>query len=497
MHTDPAIQRFSLLSPLARLMRSPAHSLVSRATLVRTAALVGTAALLGLSGCGSASSNTSSPHPETDGVVCIENEPAPPAIGQPKNPRIPESQLWVNVAIPQRRIVKQIDQQLPQPLAQEKDRPVGAPGNATFKVTHGTPVLRNEKSGIQVRLPVSADISVCKPLGSTCLRYGECQPAFEARFSFQTLWDEHYKTDAPRGSISATKKCVIGLDVTSRIEKIAQDEVAVVERQMAKEWPNTNRLVRDAWQHLEAPLQMTPETCMHFAPHAVHYSQLKVSKSGDTLVGALGLEGHLVEAKSCSTQQKLPSVPAPQNHTSDSEDSLLIIPQPIPQEQIEQALRDSLSGSWGESSSNQINVKKMIFGDNQIALLLRADGEVCGSIWAWGHLSYQAAGNRLVFELDGHSDTASSEQHSAPFLNHLRTHGQVPLLGPAWVNAERAELLIDEMKGNLPSELKVAADKLEIPPADVQATKDGYIVLHRVALRLAITDILLKRSSHL
>lgn len=160
---------------------------------------------------------------EPSGPICLEGTPVTPEIGKAHSTEFPASQLWVNVSIPSERIIKQIERLLPQPLAQEKDRPVGAPGNATFKVTHGTPSLKNEKDGIQVRLPVNADISVCKPLGNSCLRYGQCEPAFDARFSFQTLWDKHYRTEAPRGSISATKKCVIGLDVTSRIEKIAQD----------------------------------------------------------------------------------------------------------------------------------------------------------------------------------------------------------------------------------------------------------------------------------
>ena len=251
----------------------------------------------------------------------MEGQPSEPEIGQAKDSEIPGSHLWVNVGIPRARIVKQINRLLPQPLAQEKDRPVGAPGRATFKVTHGTPVLRNEKSGIQVRLPVDAEISVCKPIGNGCLRYGECKPAFEARFSFETLWDNNYRLDTPSGSISATKKCVIGLDVTSRIEKIAQDEVAVVERQMAKQWPDTKGLVRDAWKHLQTPLQIAPATCMHFAPGAVKYSQLKVSATDGSVVGALGLDGDLIPAKSCSKKQKLPAVPRAQAHIGESETS--------------------------------------------------------------------------------------------------------------------------------------------------------------------------------
>lgn len=163
------------------------------------------------------------------------------------------------------------------------------------------------------------------------------------------------------------------------------------------------------------------------------------------------------------------------------------------QPEIEKALRDSFSGSWGGASSNKVRVKKVLFGDNQIAVLLQVEGDVCGSVWAWGHLGYQAAGNRLVFELAGHSNTAATEERSAPLLNHLRTRGQVPLAGSSWVNAKRAEQLIDEVRGTLPSELKVEVEKLEIPQAEVQASQDGYTVLHQVTARLMINDVSFRR----
>lgn len=454
------------------------------------------ALLLACSG-GSGGKQGNSSHPGADPAEaprCISSTPEPPKLPELQARELPLSEVWIDSRLATADLLKQVRNELPQPLAQAKKQPVGAPGRATYKVTHRAPQLKNTKQGLELRIPIQADISVCKPLGRSCFRYGSCHPAFEARVSIADRWDKQYRLRPPRARIVATKKCVIGMDVTPQIEKIARGETAKVERQLAQRWPRTEIYARAAWSELSRPIPVSKESCVHLVPRSVRYSPLRVQKKGKTefLVGGLGLSGVLTPTEDCQTTQRLPSLPPTQIETGSHGPSRLWIPQALSFEEIEEGLKNGLQGTWGEEPDNDLRVTKVLFGSQQVAIQVQSKGEVCGPIWIWGRLLYEKAGHQLVLEIDGHTDTATSESIAAPLMHHLRMNARFRVTSHAPFNRAQAEKAIVHLTDSLPPEVKLSVSKLEVPKSEVLLNREGPLLLHTLTALLEVKALKLR-----
>src|SRR5688572_19661995 len=147
----------------------------------------GVLAALGLS-CG--------PRPGSAGpheAICDERLP-PVTAELPPAPatEAPSSQIAVAVIARPKAVAREIERQVPAILADVRRQPVGAPGEASYRVRRGPFGVALERDRLFVTTAVVADIEVCKPFGVLCIRYGTCSPQLAAAVSIPAALGRDY-----------------------------------------------------------------------------------------------------------------------------------------------------------------------------------------------------------------------------------------------------------------------------------------------------------------
>jgi hypothetical protein len=442
----------------------------------------------------------SSPVTSNPGSLCqavTAFEPPPQSLAPST---IPKSQLRVHADVPLAKIHDRIAREIPRVLASEKDRPVGAPGLATFTVVRGSPTLRTDGERLSVRVPVSADISVCKPIGSGCFKYGSCSPELEATFSIQSSFGPAYSLAPPKGSIHATKRCVIGFDVTSQIESIAKSEVAKVEAQIRRLWPDFETLARSSWNEFSRPLSLMEGVCFHFTPEQLSYVEPKIKndkkkdgKTSETLSTALALEGTLSPSASCVEERRLPPLAEAERKQSLPQESQIWVPELLTVEQIRETLDAHLTGKL-PNEEGTVSLQEVRLGKKRLFLHLTLEGKLCGTLWVSAAVEHRLGDRTLEL-----SDWTISRQNPEPgqkltpselsLLAHLSDKARVPLLSADWFVPEQKDRLKALLTKSLPPELKLEVVGLQANPARISAREEGLQLLHPVSAVLRIRKL--------
>jgi len=423
--------------------------------------------------------------------------PRAPELKERPGVEIPESRIWLEVGVPLSRVEEKIKKEVPFVLAQEKNRKIGAPGRATYRVTRGRPRLINRGKALELQVPIDANIAVCKPFAGTCIRYGRCKPSFLARFTFPTSPDARLNVPAPRGSIRATKRCIIGLDVTKRLvvevvvevvlEKMARSELRVVEAQIRKQWPQLRPLISEGFAELRHPFPISSQGCATLRPSGLAYVPPSIEKSskGSALVGALGLSGKLLPTKDCHAPVRSARIPKAKSTDLSKAETTVWVPHHYSDEELFDFFSASFSGSWGGAKTNDLRVEKLQIGAEKVALHLRASGDVCGPLIATGSIALSEDGKELVFSLD----TLSPEQGDTKPLRALRSHlDEKSVVHLDGVSPTLAKLALDQMTSRLDPEIRLAEPTLLFGQPVLQLARDGTHVLYPVSTRLRITD---------
>lgn len=425
------------------------------------------------------------------GGRCDDTLPTAPVLAPLSSAQYPLSKLRLAADIPVQSVVARLNQEVPSVLARVTDRPVGAPGRATYLVKRGTFQLKWLDDRLGLSVPVSADISVCKPLGGLCLRYGQCTPAFDVHFSMNTLLGAEYDLSPPRGSLRVTRKCVIGLDVTDQLEALAQGELAKVQRQIAQRWPDIPEEAQRAWSALAQPLRVTPVDCVVFDGTSVHYSPPHLTHEGDRISLELGIEGRLQNANSCSDEHVASALPKPKQRKRVVRQSELWVPELIATDVFRDSVKQRLDGSWSQKVNDVLTVAEIRFGADRVALLLNLKGRICQPVWIEAGLRsvpdgsihlYQA---RIITAPGGASLDGLSEE----LLRHLE---QSPLYAPrgaAWTSKERVAGLLDQLHALMPEGVLLDLSVQDPKPSRVQINQDGILLAHSVRARLAVKDL--------
>jgi hypothetical protein len=452
-------------------------------------------AALSVSACGSSPGGGGGGGGGIFGKKCLAPEEHAPQLAPLAEAELPQSEIWVHSRVPLSRLSAKLAQEIPKTLASAKNRKVGAPGKATYKVTRGTPKIVQDKKtkDLQVRVPVSANISVCKPFGPTCIKYGSCKPKLEARFSVGTKLGENYEFAPPEGSIKATKRCVIGLDVTKEIEKIARREVAQVEKQIKGQWPALRPEAARGWKQLGRPLPLSPDTCFQIAPTKLAYRRPLIQTKAETkvLTGALGITGTLLPADSCEGKFKVPKLPAPQHKKKPPAESSLWFPEVLPLEEAKTALLESASGAWG-GESGTLQVLDAQFGPEQVALHVESTGDICGRFWITAGLKHEAGADSLHLAgaaLVGPApEKESSRSAYESLLAHIEKVSAIPVGSSTWFAAERSAQLKSALMATLPEGVVLDMSPPQAGSATVVATTQGLYLHHPVTSSLTVTD---------
>lgn len=344
----------------------------------RISSLLGLSAGILLSACGASDSLQSETSPAWELAQCqsfLEKQELPPLSVEEPAPAL--SRLHFSAQLPEVELVQWVEKQIPPRLAQAKNQPVGAPGQATYRVDRGRPQISADGKNLRLTLPVQANIEVCKPLGTVCLRYGQCEPSFEVEFTQSLDLGSSYKWPTPRGRVQAKKRCVIGLDVTSQITKLAEAEVKKIEKQIQKQLPPLEPLVRELLSNTLAPLPEQGSACLHMDAEKVNFSAPR--KQGEQFLLGWGVEGHLARQESCSPGKEKKKLPPLQLKSVEKEEVALWVETELLFSQWEQEINQALRGRPEERLRiMQVRVHPASSG---VLFELEVRGSLCGSVW--------------------------------------------------------------------------------------------------------------------
>ncbi len=297
------------------------------------------------------------------------------AAAQPYAP--PRSSIELTTRIAEPELLKLLEKELPVELAREKKVSVGPAGKADYVVTRGKPVLNATKDELEVRVPINAEIDVCKPFAGMCIKYGHCEPAFEAVFTVSTKVGEDYALPKPQGELSATKRCVIGIDVTPQILSEARREVEKVEAQIARRMPSVKRDAEQLWARVQAPLKLPDQSCVRFEPERITYRA--PTKASGYFQGSLGIEGALMPSDSCDAGKQTSKLGPVARASAENGAATAWLPTRVGMAQVKDELSRKLGGIVDES--NEVAALDVQPSDGKLALGLTLRGKHCGTVW--------------------------------------------------------------------------------------------------------------------
>lgn len=351
---------------------------------------------LGLSACRSQGSSPRPPSPSSACQAITDDEwNAPPPTPSPP----PASHVSVWAFATETWLNEQLDRQQPRRLAREAGRSIGAPGRASYEVTRGRLRLEQRGSQILLSMPVSADISVCKPFGSACLRYGKCEPRFRVEASLDASMSENYDWSPPQLSLRTERKCVIGMDVTPRLRNEAERELQAVHRRLVASWPDPLTWAQRGMTAVSQPASLGNGSCVRWVSPALRQRSMLVSEVLEKAPGT----GHMETTRQLSwgaelSGQLLPddacaSEPSHARETREAElppletvpnlprASLLFLPERLDLNALHTEAAAQLP------TNGTVSIRTLRTYEGGLAALLQLTGSFCGKLWVQGPLT--------------------------------------------------------------------------------------------------------------
>ena len=233
-------------------------------------------------------------------AICDERLPAVAAELPPPPPRAetPPSELAVEIIVRPKALAREIERQVPTILADVKRQPVGAPGEASYRVRRGPFGVALEGDRLFVTTGVVADIEVCKPFGGLCIRYGTCSPELAAAVSIPAILGRDYAIGRARASVNLTRPCyILGKDVSAPIRDAARDQIAQIERRVNAALPDLRAPLAQASRVLELPLALGPGICIRVEPRRAF--QEKPQMAGGVIKTRFGVVGRVQVERPC------------------------------------------------------------------------------------------------------------------------------------------------------------------------------------------------------
>jgi hypothetical protein len=300
----------------------------------------------------------------------------------------PRSELTVNARLPVAQLVAAVEQRVPEHLARDRRQSVGAAGRATYSVRRKRPRLETRGGQLEVQVPLEATVDVCKPFGSACIHYGHCEPAFLATFRVPGAVGEDYRIAPPRGSLDATRPCVIGIDVTPQILREARKELSSVEAQLARSLPELTPTAASVWKFAQEPQEVAAGTCLRFVPSGIAHTPARIV--GGDLEMAFELSGALALGKCEASAPPIP-LPGLAKRAKATEPSRLWVPNTIPFHELGAAIEEQLT----LPDASQLSSIEVRAHGERVALRLGVVGERCGDLWLSARPTFDGAGSEL------------------------------------------------------------------------------------------------------
>lgn len=432
---------------------------------------------------------------------------SPPAELRVLPVQYPTSQLTIIGQLSERWLNAQLDEHLPIIVAEEKERPIGVAGRASYRIKRGSLSIEQRAGVLFATLPLAFDISVCKPFGSGCFQYGSCTP----RLDIEMLWDgdlsANYELKGPNLAAITRERCRIGIDVTPQIESTARSELAKIQRRLDRTFSQVDESVATWAIESHPPLGVWPEQCVSWSVTGVRQRPLRVENldkdtdpPGKHLTVGLQATGQLAVFECQGTLPTSPghSLPAPRITQTLPSASQVQVPERVSVESLRTALHEQLDAALGSHRLRQVQL-----ASDGVYLELELGGAECGLAWFKAQLRVVGGDLRLHQPLALSPSRAARKQLLSQLSATLSERFSLPLLGSPWIKGEGKrwlkDLIAPAQAQLTQQDLNIAVTKFQAKSASVQVATDGIYVFQAASfqLRLSAAQRRNERSSSL
>lgn len=292
------------------------------------------------------------------------------------------SRIVVRAMVARERLQAEIESRIPAVLAEEKNRPIGAPGRVSYVVKRGAVTPGLHEGNFRTTVTARADISVCKPLGPFCVGYGSCQPVFVSTVDLPLTLTEDYAWQRPSTNIRVAKGCnIAGYDATPRLRTIAESNLGAVTSRVASGLPQLKPGIEQAWKLLETPVYLDKDWCLRLRPKGL--VQGPAREEPERFQVSAALDAELAVQKSCDTNAKTVDLPPLDRADSLADTGTLYLGQRLTKNDLQKQLSATLRGEvdGGEKiASVEVNLGTFE-GQDTLLVGLTLDGRTCGTAW--------------------------------------------------------------------------------------------------------------------
>lgn len=252
-------------------------------------------------GCGSTNRDAAPPATPNGDEPCWKPAPElPNIVASPA----PASRLALSLVAERRSVLGEVERGIPNVVARGNDVGVGVAGRVDYVVTRGAPTLTLDTDSMQLGVPLSISVEVCKPLFGVCPVYGRCNAALDVVTTLPRVPDAEGEIDPPRLHHHLRRGCVlqpIGLDVTPQLRAVANREIsrhqARVHREFGKLLSRARSSLQRALGELTRPWFVGGDTPVCFHPREVRYT--RVEEDAGLLQVRVAIDGDIVASPSC------------------------------------------------------------------------------------------------------------------------------------------------------------------------------------------------------
>jgi hypothetical protein len=429
-------------------------------------------------------------------AICDERLPRITAALPPApETEAPSSQIAVALIARPKAVAREIERQVPSVLADVRRQPVGAPGEASYRVRRGPFGVALERDRLFVTTGVVADIEVCKPFGALCIRYGTCNPQLAAAVSIPAALGRDYAIGRARASIELTRPCyILGNDVSGPIRDAARDQIAQIERRVNGALPDVRAPLAQAWQVLQLPLALGPTTCVRIEPERVVQERPRMADGA--IATEFGVLGRVRVERPCAATEApgtLRSLPELEQVADAGPGLLLRVPIRVGWSEVSAELSRSLASRADKPAKVRIvNARAQASSrghEGVVAIETTLHGPVCGDVTWLAEPWYNPTTSRVHLR-----KVALAAQH-APLAQLLEEYGleraieeQAALALPVDVSSAPAALrdLVRRAAAGLPETIGVSVELSPPQIGRVLPESDGLVAVATVVGKASV-----------
>ena len=364
---------------------------------VATAAVIMAAALAASVTCTPSAPSARAPTRAASSTASCRERLAPAEPPLPPAPSVPPppSLAQLDIRLPRAFLDRQVEGQVPRSLASASGRSAGAAGKVSYSVTRGDFSWSLEHGDLVARTPVTVSLSICKPLfGSLCPVYGSCSPQLGVEARTATSLDAHYRPAQPRVKIAMKSGCsVVGVDVSSRVQSIAQANVARIEKRIAAALPAPELWLEQVLA-LATVVPLSAGRCLRLQPKSA--TQLPAELDDEALSLHFQVGASVAVAADCAPPTPTPMAPPLTSATEPQSPTEVVLAAAWGTAELGEALKSVLvgrvlgEGAVGAAGSSASLIETVEVRTAQpdaagaaplLLLSLQLQGATCGQLW--------------------------------------------------------------------------------------------------------------------